>query len=76
MIKDTIQEAAAVAEQLRGFAAGSLTITRTNDGRWHITSPALNCRTCRHEDYGDALSETCRACINADTAYALWEPKS
>lgn len=71
MIKDTIQQAAAVAEQLRGFAAGGITITRRNDGRWHIYSPALNCRTCRHEDYSGELSETCRACISDDSAYAL-----
>ena len=76
MIKDTIQQAAAVAEQLRGFAAGGITITRMNDGRWHISSPALNCRTCRHEDYSGELSETCRACISDDSAYALWEAKS
>ena len=76
MIKDTIQQAAAVAEQLRGFAAGGLTITRMHDGRWHISSPALKCRTCRHEDYSEELSETCRACISDDSAYALWEAKS
>lgn len=76
MIKDTIQEAGAVVKQLRGLAAGSIKITRRHDGRWHIYSPALNCRTCRHEDYAEELSETCRACISVDSAYALWEPKS
>ena len=74
MIKDTIQQAVEVYEQLRKFSS-ELTIIRAYDGRYTIHSPALNCKTCRHENCSDDISERCRVCICAETAYALWEPK-
>ena len=71
MIKDTIQQAAAVAEQLRRLAKGGVTIAPLADGRWEVESPALRCGTCRH-----ALTNACEMpCIACDD-HDAWEAKS
>lgn len=72
MIKDTIHQAVAVAEQLRGLARGPITITRMPDGRFRIEADAISCHTCRHDPHSDE----CAACLAGDDDYALWEAKS
>lgn len=71
MIKDTIQQAAAVAEQLRGLAKGGITIIRQPDGRYSIEAEGISCQTCCHDTHRDE----CAACLASDDAYALWEAR-